>query len=84
MNFKKYLLGVAFVSISALGLAGCGGSNTAATTNVWRVGTDASYAPFGFQDESHKSTSASILTSSARLQRSRGARLRLKISTLMG
>lgn len=51
MTFKKYLLGVAFVSISALGLAGCGGSNTAATTNVWRVGTDASYAPFGFQDE---------------------------------
>jgi len=35
---------------AAVGRAGCGGSDTAAT-NVWRVGTDASYAPFGFQDE---------------------------------
>ena len=50
MNLKKYVAGIELAGITAFGLAGCGGSDTAAT-NVWRVGTDASYAPFGFQDE---------------------------------
>ena len=50
MNLKRYLLGVSLFSVAVLGLAGCGtGEKTA--SNVWRVGTDASYAPFGFQDE---------------------------------
>ena len=50
MNLKRYLLGVSLFSVAVLGLAGCGtGEKT--VSNVWRVGTDASYAPFGFQDE---------------------------------
>ena len=50
MNLKKYLLGAAFLGIAAFGLAGCGESGGG--QQAWRVGTDASYAPFGFQDES--------------------------------
>lgn len=51
MNLKKYVIGAALIGITVLGLVGCGASNTGAAENVWRVGTDASYAPFGFQDE---------------------------------
>ena len=50
MNLKRYLLGLTIFAVAVFGLAGCGtGEKTA--SNVWRVGTDASYAPFGFQDE---------------------------------
>lgn len=50
MNLKRCLLGLTIFAVAVLGLAGCGtGEKTA--SNVWRVGTDASYAPFGFQDE---------------------------------
>ena len=50
MNLKRCLLGLTIFAVAVFGLAGCGtGEKTA--SNVWRVGTDASYAPFGFQDE---------------------------------
>ena len=48
MKFKKIaaLLG-AFTIASSLFIAGCG--NTNSSQKVWRVGTDATYAPFGFK-----------------------------------
>ena len=50
MKFKKIaaLLG-AFTIVSSLFIAGCG--NTNSSQKVWRVGTDATYAPFGFKDK---------------------------------
>ena len=50
MKFKKIavLLG-AFTIASSLFIAGCG--NTGSTQKAWRVGTDATYAPFGFKDK---------------------------------
>ena len=50
MKFKKIaaLLG-AFTIASSLFIAGCG--NTNSSQKVWRVGTDATYAPFGFKDK---------------------------------
>ena len=50
MKFKKIaaLLG-AFTIASSLFIAGCG--NTGTSQKTWRVGTDATYAPFGFKDK---------------------------------
>jgi len=50
MKFKKIaaLLG-AFTLASSLFIAGCG--NTGNSQKTWRVGTDATYAPFGFKDK---------------------------------
>ena len=50
MKFKKIaaLLG-AFTIASSLFVAGCG--NTATSQKTWRIGTDATYAPFGFKDK---------------------------------
>ena len=50
MKFKKIaaLLG-AFTIASSLFIAGCG--NTVTSQKTWRVGTDATYAPFGFKDK---------------------------------
>ena len=50
MKFKKIaaLLG-AFTIASSLFIAGCG--NTGTSQKTWRVGTDATYAPFGFKDQ---------------------------------
>ena len=50
MKFKKIaaLLG-AFTIASSLFIAGCG--NTGDSQKTWRVGTDATYAPFGFKDQ---------------------------------
>ena len=50
MKFKKIaaLLG-AFTIASSLFIAGCG--NTSNSQKTWRVGTDATYAPFGFKDK---------------------------------
>lgn len=49
MKFKKIaaLLG-AFTIASSLLIAGCG--NAGNSQKAWRVGTDATYAPFGFKD----------------------------------
>ena len=51
MKLKKFaaLLG-AFTIASSLFIAGCG-SDTTRNDKVWRVGTDATYAPFGFKDK---------------------------------
>ena len=50
MKFKKIaaLLG-AFTIASSLLIAGCG--NAGNSQKAWRVGTDATYAPFGFKDK---------------------------------
>ncbi|MDU5198832.1 MAG: transporter substrate-binding domain-containing protein, partial [Veillonella sp.] len=50
MKFKKIaaLLG-AFTIASSLLIAGCG--NAGNSQKSWRVGTDATYAPFGFKDK---------------------------------
>ena len=51
MNLKRItaVLG-AFTLITSLFIAGCG-SNTTNNDKVWRVGTDATYAPFGFKEK---------------------------------
>lgn len=51
MIFKKYIAAGLLGGAALLASAGCGGVNQAQEQHVWRVGTDASYAPFGFQDE---------------------------------
>lgn len=50
MKLKKIaaLIG-AFTIVSSLFIAGCG--NTSDSQKTWRVGTDATYAPFGFKDK---------------------------------
>ena len=56
MKFKKIaaLLG-AFTIASSLLIAGCGQKGN--SQKAWRVGTDATYAPFGFKDRSEEHTS---------------------------
>ncbi|WP_251422522.1 basic amino acid ABC transporter substrate-binding protein [Veillonella agrestimuris] len=51
MRIKRLgaLLG-AFTLATSLFIAGCG-SDTETKSNVWRVGTDATYAPFGFKEK---------------------------------
>ncbi len=51
MIFKQYIAAALLGGAALLAAAGCGGTNQAAEQSAWRVGTDASYAPFGFQDE---------------------------------
>lgn len=51
MNLKRITAVVgAFTLITSLFIAGCG-SNTTNSDKVWRVGTDATYAPFGFKEK---------------------------------
>ncbi|MDY5408455.1 basic amino acid ABC transporter substrate-binding protein [Veillonella caviae] len=51
MNLKRITAVVgAFTLITSLFIAGCG-SNTTNNDKVWRVGTDATYAPFGFKEK---------------------------------
>ena len=52
MKLKRIadLLG-AFTIASSLFIAGCGNTTTSNNDKVWRVGTDATYAPFGFKDK---------------------------------
>lgn len=51
MNLKRIAAVVgAFTLITSLFIAGCG-SNTTNSDKVWRVGTDATYAPFGFKEK---------------------------------
>ena len=52
MVFWKNVVGVLAIGLFAVTGFGCGSAQNAAQQDVWRVGTDASYAPFGFQDES--------------------------------
>ena len=49
MKLKRIaaLLG-AFTIASSLFIAGCGNTTTSNNDKVWRVGTDATYAPFGY------------------------------------
>ncbi len=51
MNLKRITAVVGtFTLITSLFIAGCG-SNTTNNDKVWRVGTDATYAPFGFKEK---------------------------------
>ncbi|SNV58358.1 basic amino acid ABC transporter substrate-binding protein [Veillonella rodentium] len=51
MRFTKFgALLCAFTIAGSLFIAGCG-SNTSNHDKVWRVGTDATYAPFGFKEK---------------------------------
>lgn len=51
MNLKRITAVVgAFTLITSLFISGCG-SNTTNSDKVWRVGTDATYAPFGFKEK---------------------------------
>lgn len=51
MNLKRITAVVgAFTLITSLFIAGCG-SNTTNNDKVWRIGTDATYAPFGFKEK---------------------------------
>lgn len=51
MNLKRItaVVGI-FTLITSLFIVGCG-SNTTNNDKVWRVGTDATYAPFGFKEK---------------------------------
>ena len=52
MILSKYIVPLLFGTAVIFAAAGCGGTNEASEQGgKWRVGTDASYAPFGFQDE---------------------------------
>jgi arginine ABC superfamily ATP binding cassette transporter, binding protein len=50
--FQKYIAPLLLGGTILFAATGCGGTNGASEQGAkWRVGTDASYAPFGFQDE---------------------------------
>lgn len=54
MNKKFLLICAALLMLVVMAVAGCGKDNAKTDVNVLRVGTEATYAPFEFQEESSK------------------------------